>query len=136
MEINKKNISELEYLITGAAIEVHKLVGPGLLESAYHNCMKVELKNKGLNFESELIVPFEYKGTKITTNLRCDFLVEEAIVVELKSCDGLIPIFDAQLLTYMRLLQCSKGLLINFNCLNIVNEGKRSLVNDLYAILA
>lgn len=132
---HKKMYSELEYMITGAAIEVHKLIGPGLLESAYHQCMKIELKNKGLNFKSELIVPFEYKGTDISTNLRCDFLVEDAIVVELKSSEGISPIFEAQLLTYMRLLQRPKGLLINFNCLNIVGEGKRSLVNDLYANL-
>ena len=66
---NRKMYSELEYMITGAAIEVHKLIGPGLLESAYHQCMKVELQNRGLNFKSELTVPFEYKGTDISTCL-------------------------------------------------------------------
>jgi len=133
--MNKKQLSDLEYAITGAAIEVHKLLGPGLLESAYHQCMKIELKNRDLCFKSELIVPFEYKGTDISANLRCDFLVKDAMVVELKSTEGLSPIFEAQLLTYMRLLQCPKGLLINFNCLNIVKEGKKSFVNNLYANL-
>lgn len=130
-----KLLRDLEFQITGAAIEVHKLLGPGLLESAYHKCMEIELAKRGISFISELTVPFNYKGTELITNLRCDFLIEDIITLEIKSSESITPIFEAQLLTYMRLLQSPKGLLINFNCLNIVKEGKRSLVNDLYANL-
>jgi len=135
MEYTESQLKDLEYLIIGAAIKVHKHLGPGLLESVYHKCMKIELSNIGLTYKSELNVPLIYREQELNVNLRCDFLIENIIVLELKSTDLLAPIFDAQLLTYMKLLNCPKGLLINFNCTNIVKEGRKSLVNELYSNL-
>jgi GxxExxY protein len=135
MEYNKKQLSELEYLITAAAIEVHKHLGPGLLERVYHTCIASELNARGLSFISEMNVPLIYKGQNLDVDLRCDFFVEGIIALELKSVEYHLPIFEAQLLTYMRLLESPKGLLINFNCRNIVKEGKKSFVNSLYSEL-
>jgi len=135
MSYTKAKLKELEYLVIGAAIEVHKHLGPGLLESVYHSCMVSELREKKLSFDSEMRVPVIYKGQEQNVSLRCDLLVEDILVVELKSVDFLLPIFNAQVLTYMKLLQSPKGLLINFNCENIVKQGRRSLVNDIYAAM-
>lgn len=135
MRYSKKQIKELEYIIVGAAIEVHRHLGPGLLETVYHKCMLSELVSKNISFKSELHVPLIYKNTNLEVNLRCDILVEDMIVVELKSTELLTPIFDAQLLTYMKLLQSPKGILLNFNCVNIAKEGRKSLVNEIYAQL-
>ena len=135
MKYSRTQIKELEFAIIGAAIEVHRQLGPGLLESVYHKCMEQELTLRGLDFASESNVPLIYKERELNTNLRCDLVVEGMIALELKSVECFIPIFDAQLLTYMKLLQCPKGLLINFNCINIVKEGRRSLVNEIYASL-
>lgn len=85
MALNKKDLDDLTYQINGAAIEVHKAVGPRLLENVYHQCLKHELNYRGISFESELIVPVQYKMVEIETTLRCDLLIESAIVVELKS---------------------------------------------------
>jgi len=132
MQITKNYLDDLTYKIIGAAIEVHKHVGPGLLESVYHKCLEKELQLKGLNFKSEHYVELNYKGLDVGTHLRCDFLVEDAVVVELKSVNTLVPIFDAQLFTYMKLLGKAKGVLINFNVTNIFREGQKTLVNEIY----
>lgn len=130
--ITKKYLDELTYQIVGGAIEVHKALGPGLLESVYHKCMKEELKQRGINFLSEVQTPIEYKGVELSTDLRCDLFVENCIAIELKSIDLLAPIHDAQILTYMRLLNCPKGILINFNCVNLFKEGQKTFVNNLF----
>ena len=132
MEITKEDILNLSYQIIGAAISVHKQLGPGLLESTYHKCMKEELLLRNLPFLSELKIPLEYNNKAIQTDFRCDFYVANIIVVELKSVENFIPLFDAQVLTYMKLLQAPKGILINFNVLNIFKQGQRTLVNELY----
>ena len=98
-----------------AAIEVHKTVGPGLLEGVYEECLCHELKLRNLSFERQLIVPIAYKGVALDCGYRLDVVVESAVILELKSVDRIHPIFEAQLLTYMRLLQMPVGLLINFN---------------------
>src|SRR5690606_19448898 len=113
--MTKKYLDKLTYDVIGAAIEVHKAVGPGLLESVYHECMKHELAQRGINFLTELIVPVHFKGIMLETDLRCDLFIEKLLVVELKSVAALAPIHEAQLLTYMKLLSAPKGLLINFN---------------------
>lgn len=136
LSFSKKQLSELEYLITAAAIEVHKHLGPGLLERVYHTCMQSELKSRGLSFTSEMNVPLLYKGNNLEVDLRCDLFVENAIAVELKSVEYHLPLFEAQLLTYMRLLESPKGILFNFNCRNIVKEGKKSFVNGFYTGLS
>ena len=131
-KITKKYLDELTYQIIGAAIEVHKALGPGLLESVYHKCMKEELKLRELRFASEILTPLEYKGVELNTDLRCDLFVENTIAIELKSIDLLAPIHEAQILTYMRLLNCPKGILINFNCVNLFKEGQKTFVNNLF----
>lgn len=133
--MTKNYLDELTYQIIGAAIEVHKALGPGLLESVYHKCLRQEFMIRNLNFSSEFLVPVEYKGVRVETDLRCDFLVESAIVVELKAVDALAPVFEAQLLTYMKLLEKPKGILINFNCANLFKEGQRTYVNEYFRLL-
>ncbi|MEO0728695.1 MAG: GxxExxY protein, partial [Bacteroidota bacterium] len=103
-----------------------------LLESVYHNCMKHELGLRGLAFVSELVVPVQYKGVDIQTRLRCDLYVEECLVVELKAVEHILPVHEAQILTYLQLLESAKGLLINFNVSNIFKEGQRTFVTEQY----
>jgi GxxExxY protein len=133
--LTKKFLDELTYEVIGAAIEVHKIVGPGLLESIYHKCMKKELCFRGIAFKSELSTNFVYKGIELDTELRCDLLVEQALVVEFKATEFIIPIFEAKVLTYMKLLNVPKGIIINFNAVNIFKEGQKTFVNELFRTL-
>ncbi len=135
MEISKTYLTDLVYKVNGAAIEVHKALGPGLLESVYHKCLKKELTIRGISFQSELLVPVSYKGLEIDTELRCDLFVENILVVELKAIESILPIHEAQILTYMKLLTVPKGLMINFNTVNIFREGQKTYVNELYRSL-
>lgn len=130
--VTKKFIDELEYLVTGACIEVHKYLGPGLLESVYHKCLMHELVLQEIPFVFDKPVLVEYKGLEIDTVLRCDILVDNCMVLELKAVKEMIPVYEAQLLTYMKLLEAPKGLLINFCCTNIIQHGKKSFVNEFY----
>ena len=130
--MTKKYLDELTFQIIGAAIEVHKALGPGLLESVYHKCLKQELTLRKLSYASEFIVNVGYKGIDLDTELRCDLLIENVIVVELKSVDSIIPVHEAQLLTYMKLLEKPKGILINFNCSSLFKEGQKTFVNELF----
>jgi GxxExxY protein len=132
MGLTKVSINDLAYHVIGAAIEVHKVLGPGLLESVYHKCLEKELKLRNIGFISEYKIPYSYKGTDINIELRCDFLIEDVLVVELKSVENFLPVHQAQTLTYMKLLNSPKGILINFNVDNIYYEGQQSLVNELY----
>ena len=132
MEITKTYLKDLVYKVTGAAIEVHKTLGPGLLESVYHKCMKHELTLRGIKFHSELHVPINYMGLELDTELRCDLFVENNLPVELKASDGINPLHEAQIMTYMNLFHVPEGLLINFNVTNLYNEGQRTYVNELY----
>jgi GxxExxY protein len=133
--ITKSFLNDLSYKIIGCAIEVHKQLGPGLLESIYLGCMKKELFLRDMNFISQLVVPINYKGLLIDADYRLDLLIENSIVVELKAMEGLLPVHEAQLLTYMKLLQKPKGVLINFNCTNIVKEGSKQMVNEFFSAL-
>jgi GxxExxY protein len=128
----KQHVSNLEFTLTGAFIEVHRSLGPGLLESVYHKCLAYELDLLKIKYVSQLTIPINYKGITIDTQLRPDFIVEDCIVIELKSVETIQPVHDAQLLTYMKLLKIPKGILVNFNCTNIVKNGKKSLVNEFY----
>ncbi|QYK46750.1 MAG: GxxExxY protein [Phycisphaeraceae bacterium] len=101
--------------IIGAAITVHEALGPGLLESAYQACLRHELGHRGIAVESEVAVPLEYRGLQLECGYRIDLLVCGAVVVEVKSVEKLLPVHEAQLLTYLRLARKSKGLLLNFN---------------------
>ena len=135
MKITKSLVTDLSYEVIGAAIAVHKEIGPGLLESVYHECLKSELEDRGLNYKSELIIPVIYKGRNLDAKLRCDLLVEELLVVELKSVESVLPVHSAQLITYLKLLQKPKGILINFNCSNIIKEGQKTYVTDVFRSL-
>jgi len=130
--ITRTYLKDLVYQVNGCAIEVHKHLGPGLLESVYHKCLIKELGFKGLNFRSEMIVPINYKDFAVESDLRCDLFIEESLVLELKTVEKVLPIHEAQLLTYMKLLKVPMGLIINFNVKNIFNEGQKTYVNELY----
>jgi GxxExxY protein len=115
-------VEQLSYGVIGAAIEVHRALGPGLLESAYQSCLRRELTIRGIPFSCERPLPVEYKGTRVECGYRLDFLVGDSLVVEVKSVDALAPIHEAQLLTYLRLGGWPLGLLINFN-VPLLKEG-------------
>ncbi|MEN6625981.1 MAG: GxxExxY protein [Candidatus Sumerlaeia bacterium] len=106
---------KLSESIIGAAIEVHRALGPGLLESVYEECLCHELKLRGIPFERQIPLPVRYKGATMDCGYRLDVLVDGKIVVELKTVDQVLPIHKAQILTYMRLTSCSVGLILNFN---------------------
>jgi GxxExxY protein len=132
MIITRIYLKDLVYQVNGAAIEVHKSFGSGLLESVYHQCLKKELELRKINYSSEFLIPLNYKGHDLESKLRCDLFVENTLVVELKSVHEINPIFEAQLLTYMNLLKAPIGLLINFNVKNIYYEAQKTFVNEFY----
>jgi GxxExxY protein len=101
--------------IIGAAIEIHRTLGPGLLEAAYEECLCYELNLRGLKLRRQVQIPVEYKGVKLDCNYSADLLVNEEVILELKAVEKILPVHEAQLLTYMKLLGKKKGLLINFN---------------------
>ena len=123
-----KDINDLTAEVIGAAIEVHKALGPGLLESAYEECLCHELKLRGVKFERQVDLPIEYKGVKLDCAYRMDVVADDQLIVELKSCDSLQPIHQAQLLTYLKLTGLKMGLLINFN-VPILRQGIKRLAN-------
>ncbi|VDH04789.1 MULTISPECIES: GxxExxY protein [Flavobacteriales] len=135
MMITKTYLDSLTYEIIGSTIEVHKIMGSGLLESVYHQCMREELKIRDIDFLTEMRIPIIYKEKYLDIDFRCDLLVNQSIVVELKAVQELLPIHEAQLLTYMKLLKCPKGILINFNCSNIFKEGQKTFVNEYFSRL-
>jgi GxxExxY protein len=122
-------INDITGSVIGAAIEVHKTLGPGLLESAYHRCLARELEARQISFHYEYPLPLEYKGLRLECGYRVDLLVASQVPVEVKSIEAFAPIHDAQLLTYMRLGGWKVGLLINFNVL-VLKEGIRRRVLD------
>jgi GxxExxY protein len=130
MQLTKSYLDELTFKINGACIEVHKNLGPGLLESVYHKCLKHELGIRNINYISELLIPINYKGINVEADFRCDLLIENSIIIELKSVDTMHPIFTAQLLTYMKLMEKPKGILVNFNVVNLMKEGQQTFVNE------
>lgn len=120
-------INEVTRTIIGCAIEVHKQLGPGLLESAYEECLAFELKQKALHFERQKVLPIQYKEIQLEYGYRIDLLVENSVVVELKSVETLNPIHEAQTLTYMKFSEKKVGLLINFNVL-VLKDGLKRLI--------
>ena len=126
-EVPQREVTEK---IIGAAIEVHRLMGPGLLESVYQQSMQVELALRGIEFEAQKAIPLVYKGKVMATPLRLDLLVEQAVVVEIKAVRVLEPIFSAQLLTYLRLTGLTSGLLLNFNEITL-KQGIQRVSNSL-----
>jgi len=109
------HLNELTYRTIGAAIEVHRTLGPGLLESTYRECLCRELSLRGISFRRECALPLKYKGIRLDCGYRIDLLVADLVVVEIKAIETLAPVHDAQLLTYLRVGGWKVGLLINFN---------------------
>ncbi|HKV06060.1 MAG TPA: GxxExxY protein [Candidatus Acidoferrales bacterium] len=119
--------NDLTGLVIGAAIEVHKFLGPGLLESAYEECLAREFILRGIRFERQKPAPVVYKDVKLECGYRMDFLVDGRVVVELKAVESIAPVHEAIVLTYLRLSSCKLGLLINFN-VPTLKEGIRRFV--------
>ena len=124
------DINTVTERILGAAIEVHRELGPGLLESAYEECLATELALRGIRFERQKPVPLLYKGSKIGLGFRLDLVVEDLVAVELKAVDAILPIHEAQVLTYLKLTGLQVALLLNFN-VKLLPKGIRRLVLNL-----
>jgi len=135
MQITKKYLDELTFAIIGCAIEVHKYLGPGLIESVYEKCFLRELSLRGLSYTTQQRIPIQYKGISLDADLRYDVLVENLVITELKSKEGILPVHEAILLTYLKLMEKPKGILINFNCTNIFKYGQKTFVNEYYTAL-
>lgn len=130
MEVNEKDrLDQITRRIIGAAIEVHRHLGPGLLESAYETCLVFELKQLGFTVEHQKSLPVVYKGMVLDCGYRLDLVVEDSVIVELKAVEQLVPIFEAQLLSYLRLTGKKVGLLINFH-VAVLKNGIKRLVNE------
>ncbi|MFC4213139.1 GxxExxY protein [Pedobacter lithocola] len=132
--MTKRQVKQLSYDITGYAIKVHKALGPGLLESVYEKCLKFELERNGHHVIQQAIVPVEYDGLELDIDLKVDLYVDNCIVVELKTVENILPIHEAQILTYMKLLCAPQGLIINFYTDNITKSLK-PFVSNFYNIL-
>jgi len=131
----KKELNDLCYQIIGAAIEVQRFLGPGLLESIYEKCMKVELESRGMKVKNQVTIPLEYKGLMLDADLRLDLLVEDVVVVELKTVENFLPIHEAQIISYLNLLGLPKGVLLNFKSTNIMKEGQKTFVTKEFYYL-
>ena len=112
--MTKKEVTQMSYEIVGCAIRVHKELGPGLLESIYEKCLKYELELNGFKVIQQQRIPVKYRGKEMDVDLRLDLLVNDTIIIELKAIENILPVHEAQLLTYMKLLKKPQGLLINF----------------------
>lgn len=123
-------VNDITQAIIGSAIEVHRVLGPGLLESAYEQCLCQELASRDITFERQRELPVHYKGSRLDCGYRLDLLVANQVVVEIKAIDALLPIHEAQMLTYLRLGGWKVGLLINFN-VPVLKQGIRRLVLGL-----
>lgn len=129
-EARRERLNALTEGIIGAAIEVHRELGPGLLESAYQTAMAHELKLRGLPFKEQLVVPVRYKGVDLQHAFRVDLLVDRSVVVDLKALDTIAPVHHAQVLSYLRMLQLPLGLLISFH-VPALKAGVKRIVNEL-----
>ena len=133
--ITQKYIDQLSKEILGCAIDVHKEFGPGRLEKTYEKALLMLLSEKGLKVQSQLEVPVVFRGTVIDNAYRLDLLVEDLIIVELKAVENLLPVYEAQLLTYLKLAKKPKGILINFYSTNIFYNGQKTYVTEEYSKL-
>lgn len=125
---DSERINFLTEKIIGCAIEVHKAIGPGSLESAYEECLCYELAQNGLKFERQIPLPVVYKGVKLDCGYKLDVIVEDTIIIELKAVDRIIAIHEAQLLSYLRMLDLRVGLILNFHS-SVLKEGIKRIVN-------
>jgi len=123
------DIEEVAKIIVDSAIKVHRALGPGLLESAYQHCLAYELRKRGLRVECEALLPIVYDGQQIDAGYRIDMLVEGGVIVENKTVDQLLPIHQAQLLTYLKLQDCRLGFILNWN-VRLMKDGIKRMVNN------
>ena len=126
----REEIDRLSNKVIGAAIEVHKVLGPGLLESAYEECLVYELKIAGIEFERQAALPVVYKDIRLDCGYRLDVVIDKAIILELKAVETIMPIHEAQILTYLKLSGLKLGLLLNFN-VPFMRNGIKRIVNGL-----
>jgi GxxExxY protein len=124
------DIEEVARQIVDAAIKVHRALGPGLLESAYQKCLAYELRKRGLRVECEVLQPVIYEDVRIDAGYRIDMLVEDCVIIENKTVEKLLPIHQAQLLTYLKLRDCRLGFLLNWN-VPLMKQGIKRMVNNL-----
>lgn len=130
--VTQKYITDLTYRINGACIEVHKILGSGLAEIVYHKALKEELKIRNIKFKSEFVIPVLYKGINLDCSFKCDFLIEDLIVLEIKAVTQILDLHKSQVLNYMNLLKVPKGILINFNVKNIYHLGQETFINKYF----
>jgi GxxExxY protein len=135
MDNTRKGVNALSFKVVGAAIEVHKHLGPGLLESIYQKCLALELLERGINFQQEVEIPISYKGHLVQGHLKCDFFIENLLVIELKAVSEILPIHHAQLINYMNLLKAPKGILLNFNVIHLFSHGQKTFLSKYFASL-
>lgn len=128
-QMNMEELNKITEAIIGAAIEVHRNLGPGLLESAYRECLRFELLQRGYEAFQEVTLPLTYKGMELDCGYRLDLLVNDAVIVEIKSVDSLAPIHEAQLLSYLKISGGKVGLLLNFNVKMLKHGGIKRLAN-------
>ena len=127
--MNHQELNSISEAIIGAAIDVHKAIGPGLLESAYEACLAYELRRRGLRVEQQKELPLKYRDVLLDCGYRLDLLVEDSVIVEVKAIEALLPLHQAQLMSYLRLTNCRLGLIINFNVTQLTRGIKR-VVNE------
>lgn len=130
--ITQKYITDLTYKINGACIEVHKILGSGLAEIVYHRALEEEFRIRDIQFKSEFVIPVFYKDRNLECDFKCDFLVEDLIVLEIKAVTQIMDIHKSQVLNYMNLLKVPKGILINFNVKNIYHFGQETFINKYF----
>ncbi|MEA1847369.1 MULTISPECIES: GxxExxY protein [unclassified Chryseobacterium] len=130
--ITQKYITDLTYRINGACIEVHKILGAGLAEIVYHRALEKEFKLRNFEYKSEFQIPVVYKNENLNCDFKCDFLIEDLIVLEIKSVSSILEIHKAQVINYINLLKAPKGILVNFNVKNIYHFGQETFINKYF----
>ncbi len=130
--ITQLYLTDLTYKINGACIEVHKILGAGLAEVVYHKALEEEFKLRNLNFKSEFQIPVFYKEKKLDCDFKCDFLIEDLIVLEIKSVSQTLDLHKFQVINYMNLLKVPKGILVNFNVKNLYHNGQETFINKYF----
>ncbi|MEC5171807.1 GxxExxY protein [Chryseobacterium nepalense] len=130
--ITQKYITDLTYRINGACIEVHKILGAGLAEIVYHRALEKEFKLRNIEYKSEFQIPVVYKNENLNCDFKCDFLIEDLIVLEIKSVSSILEIHKAQVINYINLLKAPKGILVNFNVKNIYHFGQETFINKYF----
>lgn len=124
---SNRSVDALATRIIGAAIEVHRALGPGLMESAYEKCLEHEFKLQGISFETQVAIPVIYKGINLECGYRADIIVEKQIILELKTVESILPVHEAQLLTYLKLTHLKLGYILNFNN-SVLKKGIKRII--------